>query len=107
MLAAIERTAADHDVLVGTFGHAADGNLHPTVVYDAADRDAADRAGAAFDDIMVAALALGGTITGKHGAGSLNTRYLDAQLGSTERGLMAGIKAVFDSESLLNPGRTY
>lgn len=61
-------------MLVGTFGHAADGNLRPTVVYDAAYRDAADRAGAAFDDIVAAALALGGTITGEHGVGSLKTR---------------------------------
>ncbi|KAB1142515.1 FAD-binding protein [Streptomyces luteolifulvus] len=107
LLAAIERTAAHHGVLVGTFGHAADGNLHPTIVYDAADRDAAERAGAAFDDIVAAALALGGTITGEHGVGSLKTPYLDAQLGPTERELMTGIKAVFDPEGILNPGRAY
>ncbi|QTD95974.1 putative FAD-linked oxidoreductase [Streptomyces cyanogenus] len=107
LLAAIERIAADHGVLIGTFGHAADGNLHPTVVYDATDRDAADRAGAAFDDIVAAALALGGTITGEHGVGSLKTRYLDAQLGPTERELMTGIRAVFDPGGILNPGRGY
>ncbi|MEU2584082.1 FAD-linked oxidase C-terminal domain-containing protein [Streptomyces avermitilis] len=70
-------------------------------------RDAGDRAGAAFDDIVAAALALGGTITGEHGVGSLKTRYLDAQLGPTERALMTGIKAVFDPEGLLDPGRAY
>ncbi|GGW57230.1 FAD-linked oxidase [Streptomyces lucensis JCM 4490] len=107
LLAAIERTAADHGVLVGTFGHAADGNLHPTVVYDATDRDAADRARAAFDDIVAAALVLGGTITGEHGVGSLKTPYLDAQLGPTERELMTGIKGVFDPGGILNPGRGY
>ncbi|MET8681012.1 FAD-linked oxidase C-terminal domain-containing protein [Streptomyces sp. NPDC004647] len=107
LLAAIERIAADHGVLVGTFGHAADGNLHPTVVYDATDRDAADRARAAFDDIVAATLALGGTITGEHGVGTLKMPYLDAQLGPTERELMTGIRAVFDPKGTLNPGRAY
>jgi FAD/FMN-containing dehydrogenase len=107
LLAAIERSAAGHGVLVGTFGHAADGNLHPTVVYDATDRDAAGRARAAFDDIVAAALALGGTITGEHGVGTLKTPYLDAQLGPAERELMAGIKTVFDPKGILNPGRAY
>ncbi|MEU1453549.1 FAD-linked oxidase C-terminal domain-containing protein [Streptomyces avermitilis] len=60
-----------------------------------------------FDDIVAAALALGGTITGEHGVGSLKTRNLDAQLGPTERELMTGIKAVFDPTGLLNPGRAY
>lgn len=107
LLVAIDRASADHDVLIGTFGHAADGNLHPTVVYDATDRDAAGRARAAFDDIVAAALALGGTITGEHGVGALKTRFLDSQLGQAERELMAGIKAVFDPNGVLNPGRGY
>ncbi|WP_443065706.1 FAD-linked oxidase C-terminal domain-containing protein [Streptomyces sp. NBC_00557] len=90
---------------MGTFGRAADGNLHPTVVYDATDRDTADRVSASFDDIVAAALELGGTITGEHGVGSLKTRCPDAQLGPTERELMAGIKGVFDPGGILNPGR--
>ena len=107
LLASIERSAADHSVLVGTFGHAADGNLHPTIVYDATDDDATGRARAAFHDIVTAALALGGTITGEHGIGTLKTPYLDAQLGPTERELMAAIKTAFDPHGLLNPGRAY
>ncbi|MEU6777046.1 FAD-linked oxidase C-terminal domain-containing protein [Streptomyces sp. NPDC046759] len=81
--------------------------MHPTVVHDATDRDAADRARAAFDDIVAAALVLGGTITGEHGVGSLKTRYLDAQLGPSERELMAGTKGVFGPGGILNPGRGY
>ncbi|MGA5895091.1 FAD-binding oxidoreductase [Streptomyces venetus] len=107
LLAVIERSAADHGMLVGTFGHAADGNLHPTVVYDATDRDATARARAVFDDIVAATLALGGTITGEHGVGTLKTPYLDAQLGPTERELMTGVKAVFDPKGILNPDRAY
>lgn len=107
LLAAIDRAAGDHDVLIGTFGHAADGNLHPTIVYDPTEAGAADRARAAFDDIVRSAAALGGTISGEHGIGVLKTAYLDAQIGQTERELMHRIKAAFDPGSLLNPGRGY
>lgn len=107
LLAAIDRSAAEHGVVIGTFGHAADGNLHPTIVYDAAEPGAADRARAAFDDIVAATLRLGGTISGEHGIGVLKTPYLDAQLGAAERELMRGIKAAFDPDGILNPGRAY
>lgn len=105
MLTAIDETAARHDVLIGTFGHAADGNLHPTIVFDAADAAMTARARAAFDDLVAACLELGGSITGEHGVGALKTPYLESMVGATERELMAGIKSVFDPAGILNPGR--
>ncbi|WP_207390305.1 FAD-linked oxidase C-terminal domain-containing protein [Rhodococcus sp. ABRD24] len=107
MLAAIEEIAASHDVLIGTFGHAADGNLHPTIVFDAADAAATERARAAFDDLVAACLALGGSITGEHGVGILKKPYMESMVGTTERELMAGIKRAFDPTGILNPGRGF
>ena len=71
LIAAVEKIAETHDTLIPIIGHAGDGNFHPLVTFDAADEDAAARAMAAFDDIMVAALDLGGTVTGEHGIGTL------------------------------------
>ncbi|WP_420881583.1 FAD-binding oxidoreductase [Rhodococcus sp. (in: high G+C Gram-positive bacteria)] len=107
MLAAIEETADRHDVLIGTFGHAADGNLHPTIVFDVSDAAMTARARAAFDDLVAACLALGGSITGEHGVGALKTPYMESMVGATERELMAGIKSVFDPTGILNPGRGF
>ncbi|MFC9769045.1 FAD-binding oxidoreductase [Rhodococcus jostii] len=105
MLDAITRIADHHHLLIGTFGHAADGNLHPTIVFDAADPDATERAHQAFDEMVARCLALGGSITGEHGVGDLKRRYLEPMIGSVERSLMAEVKAAFDPTGILNPGR--
>jgi D-lactate dehydrogenase (cytochrome)/glycolate oxidase len=105
MLDRIERIAVRHDVVVGTFGHAGDGNLHPTLVFDAADPASVATARRAFDDIVHAAIELCGTVTGEHGVGSLKIPYLDDMVGEVEHRLMARVKAAFDPHGILNPGR--
>ncbi len=102
MIAAIQETAERHAVTIGTFGHAGDGNLHPTIVF-APDAEPAARA--AFADIVRAALSLGGTITGEHGVGTLKTPFLTEMVGATERALMSRVKAAFDPVGILNPGK--
>ena len=84
--------------------HAGDGNLHPMVVFDASDARSTARAIAAFEQVMDAALALGGTITGEHGVGRLKRGALVRQLGPVAMEVHAWIKAGFDPDGILNPG---
>ncbi|MEE2056811.1 FAD-binding oxidoreductase [Rhodococcus artemisiae] len=105
MLSAIEQIAQKHCLVIGTFGHAADGNLHPTIVFDAADDDHTRRARLAFDEMVAECLALGGSISGEHGIGVLKEPYLERMVGSVERELMSKVKVAFDPTSILNPGR--
>lgn len=105
LLAAIEDIAAEFQLTIGTFGHAADGNLHPTIVFDSADSDERRRAQHAFDAMVNWSVELGGSITGEHGIGTLKQPYLERMLGPTERELMAAVKAAFDPRGILNPGR--
>lgn len=107
LVAAIEAIAQRRGVTIATFGHAADGNLHPTVVFDPTVPTAVDAARLAFDDILDAALALGGTVSGEHGIGSLKHRHVELQIGPVERALMHRIKSAFDPDGILNPGRAY
>lgn len=102
MIERIQAVADRYQVTVGTFGHAGDGNLHPTIVFQPEQRPAAM---AAFDDIVHAALDLGGTISGEHGVGILKAPYLTAMLGTTERALLGRIKEAFDPAGILNPGK--
>jgi glycolate oxidase len=105
MMTRIARIALERELTIGTFGHAGDGNLHPTIVFENGDDASRTRAFLAFDDIVRAALELGGTITGEHGVGSLKLGYLPRMVGDAELALMKQIKSVFDPSGILNPGK--
>lgn len=104
-VAEIEEIADRHDVLIGTFGHAGDGNLHPTIVTPRGDPDAAARGMAAFDDILAVALRHGGTVTGEHGIGLLKRQALAEELDEPARQLHPRVKDAFDPRGILNPGK--
>jgi glycolate oxidase len=104
LIEGVETISSRHGVLIATFGHAGDGNMHPTVVYDDHDRDATARARAAFVEILMLALELGGTLAGEHGIGALKREFLAAELGDGLV-LQQRIKNLFDPANLLNPGK--
>jgi glycolate oxidase len=105
LLAAIERIAAAHDVRCGTFGHAGDGNMHPTFVWDRGDVPAEARAQAACEELYAAARSLGGTLTGEHGIGAARRPFLEAQVGTDALEVMRSIKHALDPLGILNPGK--
>ena len=105
LLNAIERIATAHDARCGTFGHAGDGNLHPTFVWDRGDAAAEERAHAAAEELYRAAIELGGTVTGEHGIGAARRDFLELQRGSDAVDVMRSIKAALDPLGILNPGR--
>lgn len=93
--------AQDLDVTIGTFGHAADGNLHPTIIFDIQDEGSRRRAEQAFDRIVRAAIELEGTITGEHGIGSIKASYLKWQMDPLALSLSREIERVFDPNRIL------
>ena len=107
MIRAIEAIGERHAMTIGTFGHAGDGNLHPTFILDRAEDEAAAaaRLDAARADLYEAALALGGTVTGEHGIGAAQRDWLVRQRGEAAVGMMRAIKRALDPRDLLNPGR--
>ncbi len=104
LLAEIATIAGRHRTRIPTVAHAGDGNTHPIIVFDPTDADAAARARLAFDDIMAAAIALGGTITGEHGVGRAKKGALPDQLGPDVMALTRRVKDALDPQGILNPG---
>ena len=107
MLAQINEIAKKYDLLFGNFGHAGDGNLHPTCLTDERDKNEISRAHKAFDEIFTAAVNLGGTITGEHGTGLAKKQFLEKMAGPAQIEMMRNIKRVIDPNSVLNPGKIF
>ncbi len=105
LVAAVEAIAERRCTAIPVIGHAGDGNLHPLVTFDRHDPDAAARAALAFDEVMEAALRLGGTVTGEHGIGTLKARHLAHQLGPDVLRMTRAVKAALDPDGILNPGK--
>jgi glycolate oxidase len=105
LLAAIERVAAEQGLVIATFGHVGDGNLHPNIILDREDPDGAAKLGRATDALYRAAIELGGTVTAEHGIGLARRGYLELQRGSGAVAMMRAIKTALDPLGILNPGK--
>jgi len=105
LIEAIEAIGDRHGVRIGTFGHAGDGNLHPTFVFDRDDPRAEELTEAARADLYRAAIALGGTVTAEHGVGTSRREALAEQVGPDVLRTMRSIKDALDPLGILNPGK--
>ncbi|HHW41403.1 MAG TPA: FAD-binding protein [Syntrophomonadaceae bacterium] len=107
MMDKIQDIAKKYGVLIPTFGHVGDGNAHPHICYDPRNPDETESVKKIEDEIYMAALALGGTVSGEHGIGITKKRLMPLQHKESNLRLMAGIKKVFDPNNILNPGKAF
>lgn len=105
MLVSIQKIAKKYNLLIGTFGHAGDGNLHPTILIDPLDKDEMERVHKAVDEIFEVALSFGGTLSGEHGIGIAKLKYLKDEIGRSGVETMRRIKQALDPDNILNPGK--
>ena len=101
----VEALSTKYDLTIGIFGHAGDGNMHPTIVHDHGDIQAQERAIAAFGEIVEIAQSLGGTASGEHGIGSIKQGFAANELSPAVIELQRAIKKAFDPKGILNPGK--
>lgn len=107
MVNGINEIAKKYHLNICTFGHAGDGNLHPTCPTDARDQDEMKRVEKAFEEIFEKAIELGGTITGEHGVGVMKAPYLELKLGSEGIAAMQAVKHALDPNNIMNPGKVF
>ncbi|MDD4701435.1 MAG: FAD-linked oxidase C-terminal domain-containing protein [Desulfovibrio sp.] len=102
MMKAVNDIAAKYRVEVGTFGHAGDGNLHPTFLCDKRDKDEYHRVEEAIDEMFDVALKLNGTLSGEHGIGTAKSKWMEKE---TSRGTILfsqRLRRALDPKGLFN-----
>jgi len=105
MLEQINAIAAKHDVRIATIAHAGDGNLHPLIITPAGDSAIRIAAQAAFEELLDAAIAVGGTVTGEHGVGLLKRDGMRRELDPGSLAMQTAIRRALDPKEIFNPGK--
>jgi glycolate dehydrogenase FAD-linked subunit len=107
LIAGCEQIATEVGLTVAVVGHAGDGNMHPTIVYDARSEEQVALAHKAFARILALGLSLGGTVTGEHGVGKIKQEWLAKELGEIGMRVHRDIKRALDPGNLFNPGSMF
>jgi glycolate oxidase len=105
MLERVNQIGARHGLRIATIAHAGDGNLHPLLVTPAGDDGARLEAQAAFEELLDAAIALGGTVTGEHGVGILKRDGMRRELDPGSIALQSAVRRALDPREIFNPGK--
>ena len=101
----VQALAREFDLPIVCFGHAGNGNLHVNLMYDPADAAQSQRAQAALARVFALAVDLGGTLSGEHGIGLAKRDFMPQAVDAPTLALMRQVKAVFDPDGILNPGK--
>jgi glycolate oxidase len=108
LLEHVKRIGANYGFTSVCYGHAGDGNLHINIIKgDMSDAKWDNELSVAIRELFVEVVALGGTLSGEHGIGLVQKQYMDIPFSDASLNLMRGIKDVFDSNGLLNPGKIF
>ncbi len=105
VLEGIGALSEQYGLQVANVFHAGDGNMHPLILFDANVPGELERAEAIGGQILELCVAVGGSITGEHGVGREKINQMCAQFNGDEITLFHAIKAAFDPQGLLNPGK--
>jgi glycolate oxidase len=103
LVAAISDISRRYRLTIGTFGHAGDGNLHPTILLDKRDAGEMARLEEARGELFAKAVELGGTLSGEHGLGLVKTGHLVEEVGRATIVWSRRLKAALDPKGILNP----
>jgi glycolate oxidase len=104
---AVAQLKAQYQLKIAAFGHAGDGNIHVNLMIDQADAGEVARARQAERALFERVVALEGSISGEHGIGFAKKPYIGIELGADEIALMKRVKAAFDPNNILNPGKIF
>jgi glycolate oxidase len=101
----VEMISRKYGLIIGNFGHAGDGNMHPTILTDLRIDAEAKKVEMAVEEIFSATIKLGGTLSGEHGIGFAKVKFIPLEFTSSDIDVMRRIKLTLDPNNILNPGK--
>jgi len=103
----IRAISEKYHLTIAVYGHAGDGNIHPSVLCDLRKPEEEKRVHDAVSEIFDAALEVGGTLSGEHGIGITKRPYIAKALGEAGVRTLQAVKAALDPKGILNPGKIW
>ncbi len=103
----IEKLAHELGIIIFTFGHAGDGNIHVNIMIDRNDPEELRKGSLAKEKLFSEVIRLGGTLSGEHGIGITKADFLHLEIDATTLAVMKSIKKLFDPKNILNPGKIF
>jgi len=103
----IREISRKHALPIVIFGHAGDGNLHPSILFDRRNPEQWEKVERIVPEIFDAAFSVGGTLSGEHGIGALKRPYFEQALGPVSVEIQRRIKYALDPLNILNPGKIF
>ncbi len=107
LIKGVELISKDRGVIIASFGHAGDGNIHVNIMVDKDDEEDVAKGLEAVKDVFRLTVSLGGTISGEHGVGTTKMPYINMELGAAAIEAMQRVKDAFDPRGILNPGKIF
>lgn len=103
----IQEISKKYNLTIAVYGHAGDGNVHPSVLCDLSQPEEDQRVHQAINEIFDVALALGGTLSGEHGIGITKRPYIAKALGEEGVNTLKMVKQALDPQGILNPSKIW
>jgi len=107
LVAFTNQLACELDLIILTFGHAGDGNIHVNIMVDKTNKQEYAQGITAKQKLFEYVLNLGGTLSGEHGIGTTKSEFLPLEIDETSLAVMKRLKALFDPNNILNPGKIF
>ncbi|MBI1819078.1 MAG: glycolate oxidase subunit GlcD, partial [Nitrospirae bacterium] len=107
MVAGLNELSQKYQLIIVSFGHAGEGNLHVNIMTDQKNKTEWDNARRAVKEIFELTIRLGGSLSGEHGIGLAKSPYLSLEMSKSSIKLLKNIKRTFDPNGILNPGKIF
>ena len=107
LISALQDIARRRSLIIPSYGHAGDGNIHVNILYDQQVERERQAVPLAVEDLFTMVRKLNGTLSGEHGIGLTKAPYLGMELSPAALALQRRLKAAFDPLNIMNPGKIF